>query len=105
MRLVDADEINWYDDGCDLCAFQQDIDKLPTIDAVEVVRCKDCKHRQELGWCPMYHLNYARYEWQLDDDCDDYTKDDGFCDRGEWGDDPSHPFADDVMMGEWKDDA
>lgn len=49
----------------------------------ELVRCKDCKHRQKLRECPMYHLNYERYEWQLDDDCDDYTKDYGFCDRGE----------------------
>ena len=53
----------------------------------EIVRCKDCKHRQELRECPMYHLNYERYEWQLDDDCDDYTKADGFCDRGERKDD------------------
>ena len=23
----------------------------PTVDAVEVVRCKDCKHRYEDSWC------------------------------------------------------
>ena len=27
---------------------------MPTVDAVEVVRCKDCKHRGDYG-CPMYH--------------------------------------------------
>lgn len=29
-----------------------DIDEAPTIDAVPVVRCKDCKHyRDSIGWC------------------------------------------------------
>ena len=27
------------------------LDKFPTIDAVPVVRCKDCKHRFEDSWC------------------------------------------------------
>ena len=27
------------------------VDKAPTIDAVEVVRCKDCKHRFQDSWC------------------------------------------------------
>lgn len=27
------------------------LDKMPTIDAVPVVRCKDCKHRFEDSWC------------------------------------------------------
>ena len=27
------------------------IRKRPTIDAVPVVRCKDCKHRFEDSWC------------------------------------------------------
>ena len=25
--------------------------EAPTVDAVEVVRCKDCKHRYEDSWC------------------------------------------------------
>lgn len=58
----------------------------PTVDAVEVVRCKDCKHRGDYG-CPMYHEEYI--EW--DDDGyheseiidHDRTRDDGFCDLGE----------------------
>ena len=60
--------------------------KLPTVDAVEVVRCKDCRHRGE--WCcPMY------YEEEIEWDDDGYTEvdyvphdrttDDGFCDMGE----------------------
>ena len=29
-----------------------DVDNAPTVDAVEVVRCRDCKHwHEETGWC------------------------------------------------------
>ena len=27
------------------------IEDAPTVDAVEVVRCKDCKHRYSDSWC------------------------------------------------------
>lgn len=27
------------------------IEQAPTIDAVPVVRCKDCKHHDVFGWC------------------------------------------------------
>ena len=27
------------------------IKKIPTVDAVEVLRCKDCKHRYKDSWC------------------------------------------------------
>lgn len=37
------------------CEIKQDfadmISDFPTVDAVEVVRCKDCKHRYEDSWC------------------------------------------------------
>lgn len=58
------------------------ISNAPTIDAVPVVRCKDCKHR---GYdvCPMWHDEYT-YD---DDDGGDYcvvdnTTDNGFCHMG-----------------------
>lgn len=52
MRLIDADRIvySWHIDADgeehDGVTLQSIIKKMPTIDAVEVVRCKDCKH-----WC------------------------------------------------------
>ena len=55
----------------------------PIVDAVPVIRCKDCKHRGGYR-CPMYHT-----ETSLDDldGFDDYNVDktdgDGFCHRGE----------------------
>ena len=48
------------------------IDNAPTIDAVPVVRCKDCKHRDtENGLC-----EGRGWPMQL-------VPDDGFCDKGE----------------------
>lgn len=58
MRLIDADElikripITHADDfqNCRNCSLLEDwevevlVDDAPTIDAVEVVRCKDCIH-------------------------------------------------------------
>lgn len=46
------------------------------IDAVEVVRCRDCVKRDTEG-CPM------RFWDEYDDGYTDNTKDDGFCNRGE----------------------
>lgn len=47
----------------------------------ELVRCKDCKHRQTDD-CPMYWM-----EWVIHTDNDyivyDYTTDDGYCNYGE----------------------
>ena len=61
-RLIDADELlkHAYDSGAWKDAetgFHQrvvdieDIDDAPTVDAVEVVRCKDCKFANE---CQLY---------------------------------------------------
>jgi len=44
-RYIDADAIPYITPLRETIAYKEDIDKMPTIDAVEVVRCKDCK------WC------------------------------------------------------
>lgn len=45
-------------------AFKESIDVLPSADAVEVVRCKDCKYWREwenrVGSC---HRSENRYNW------------------------------------------
>lgn len=45
MRLIDGDKLErkeyWGNERC------FDYDNAPTVDAVEVVRCKDCKHSWE----------------------------------------------------------
>ena len=64
MRLIDADMADVvivYDRSNELTPVSEVreylkrqktfLDKFPTIDAVPVVRCKDCKHRFEDSWC------------------------------------------------------
>ena len=51
------------------------VGKLPAVDAVEVVRCKDCNRRYDADECPMCCL--------IGGESHDYTADNGYCDRGE----------------------
>ena len=52
------------------------------IDAAPVIRCKDCDHRGE-DECPMRHVeSYYHTGWEeWDEIVDDYTTDNGYCDR------------------------
>lgn len=68
-RLIDADELeaefagrppDWYSTGTIL----RSIDSAPTIDAVPVVRCRECKHWSEhpegyLGVCSFISRNFV----------------------------------------------
>ena len=81
-RLIDANAMR---DDCmengeneyvyDTNAVLDSIDSQPTVDAVEVVRCKDCIRRYDTDECPMCFLIEGKY-------CE-YTNENGFCDRGE----------------------
>ena len=66
IRLIDADALmdvirqheyrlatkqGSIDYGMFTLGIQQAVDEQPTIDAVEVVRCRDCKHRYSDSWC------------------------------------------------------
>ena len=57
-RLIDLDKIKPIDfpstemDGLDVVRY---LNTIPTVDAVEVVRCKDCKRRIEKRWCYSLH--------------------------------------------------
>ena len=94
MRLIDADRLNkpiyaeednmtgsrmsydeicGYNDGIDIT--WNKIDQAPIIDAVPVVRCKDCIRRYDTDECPMCFLIEGKYY--------EYTNENGFCDRGE----------------------
>lgn len=54
----------WFADGFEEDRFWNSthvlaaIECLPSADAVEVVRCKDCKHNPKDAWfgCPMSHM-------------------------------------------------
>lgn len=53
-RLIDADRFkNWLMENYvlyDGCRSLKDIDAQPTVDAVSVVRCKDCKFSSMPEW-------------------------------------------------------
>ena len=49
------------------------VDKMPTVDAVEVIRCKNCKHRYTLS----SGMSFCKKIFQM------RAKDDDFCSYGE----------------------
>ena len=57
----------------------------------KLVRCKDCKYFDGQELCNR-HFIFVGNDTQF------------FCRDGKWKDDPSHPFADDVMMERGEDD-
>lgn len=82
MRLIDADALGVVRCGKDIlpaayCAGWNGlvnlIEQAPTIDAVHVVRCKDCNKR-DTSWCPMY---YARLRMEDNDFCSYGERKDG----------------------------
>lgn len=92
MRLIDADElINDINNGLwdwdevqnitGVTVLKQmisDIQNTKTVDAVPVIRCKDCKHwdnENDIGWCDI-HSNFSDDEWTMFDA-------DDFCSAGE----------------------
>ena len=80
MRLIDLDS-EYIQETLYRRSFKtrQDIEEwlnsAPTIDAVPVVRYKDCIRRYDTDECPMCFLIEGKYY--------DYTNENGFCDRGE----------------------
>lgn len=76
MRLIDADALVASLEKTPICIAADKskmfhlIEKATTVDAVEVVRCKDCRHSDYIG-----HTLYC-YE------CDRNTNEDGYCSEG-----------------------
>ena len=91
VRLIDANELKaklysllkieeappMFIEGLETALAVADV--APTIDAVQVVRCRECVFRGQHDLCPMnirvYMLDEVAYL-----DC---TEDDGFCHKGE----------------------
>ena len=87
-RLIDADALKKYmcfkcndeysDEPCEPsdCGFRNAIGDAPTVDAVEVVRCKDCRYRifdnvTQEWFCNSVHSGFV------------YAKCNDFCSYGE----------------------
>ena len=78
--LIDADELKlelkWLE--CDRPVYHDvmsTIDDAPTVDAVEVIRCKDCEHSKY--WYRDKHLCYLWSETGIG------VFEDGYCSYGE----------------------
>ena len=71
-------EANWPNDPLLLHIALNLLEKLPRVDAVEVVRCKGCKHwEKETGSCTEHPTYYDHgMDWYI------YDEDD-FCSCGE----------------------
>ncbi len=84
MRLIDADALE--KEFCHGCQYENNkyvncidcaVANAPTINAIEVVRCKECKHRPEYdgpnhivfpdGICPC-QCEDCYYDWMPSDD-------------------------------------
>lgn len=82
MRLIDADalmekEYSRLRGGDVLWRIPPShIDLAPTIDAVPLVRCCECRHRYTTNCSMYYECSQCGGQW-------DRTTDDGFCDRGQ----------------------
>lgn len=82
MKLIDADafrhqmyhevfekdgEDQRWDSGCWMRykLFEKVLKEQPAVDAVEVVRCRDCKHNPNDTWfeCPISNLPYKEDRW------------------------------------------
>ncbi len=89
MRLIDADELDMYDClksyyGDAWGDAQKEIENAPTVDAVPVVRCKDCKHFEKDQWgkagdLPLITAHCVCKKWG--NGC--CTDEDGYCFLGE----------------------
>lgn len=87
-RLIDTDSAyavltDYYHHTTDTqhAALREALGRVESVDAVPVVRCKDCKHYQ-FADNRAFGFPVKRCEWTGFEDVDD----EDFCSRGEWKD-------------------
>ena len=87
MRLIDADKINYHehtecmghgDFETVRTVTDKEIAEIPIVDAVEVVRCRDCKHWDSETWFCDINSAFGHHglDWNTFDEED-------FCSYGE----------------------
>lgn len=64
-RLIDADNIPWFVEGVgDIPVItKEEIDKMPTVDAVPVIRCRNCRWGKETCGNIECNMEYHSYDW------------------------------------------
>lgn len=73
MRLIDADSLEPYyrlmqdnATGMNMMALPDGVvDQQPTVDAVPVIRCRDCIYKNEYGRCTFY-INFHHWTDDMD---------------------------------------
>lgn len=78
-RHIDADELEKsLEDSCDshtktmyFMEFMEYVDEQPTVDAAEVIQCKNCEHSQLVNWKRYCTGGFSTVIWPVVDD-DDY---------------------------------
>ena len=78
MRLIDADALDMYERlksyyGDAWRDAQEEIDNAPTVDAVPVIRCRECKHSDAYNHCTRLSIwnkpeDFCSYAERKDDD-------------------------------------
>ena len=81
MRLINADKFILALMGASLSSVDEDtildlVDSIPTVDAVPVVRCEDCKHSRETADGRGLFCSVWGRGWH-------WVQPDGFCSYGE----------------------
>ena len=75
-RYIDADELKrnhmfYHEADNRSYAEERDIDETPTVDAVPVVRCRECKHTKDDGCGAIYCKIWDKWEMPEDFYCAD----------------------------------
>ena len=87
-RLIDADELSkLVGEPIEVFLRRLDLKLPPIVDAVEVVRCKDCIHKPT-GSGVNHHITFPEQDYRCPCRCEDYwyswmPDDDWFCANGE----------------------
>lgn len=89
-RLIDADKIKYYehtecmghgDFETVRTVTDKEIAEIPTVDAVEVVRCMDCKYHEDTSVTGFEHCCLYGLTMRYNDFCS-YGKQEGGADNG-----------------------
>lgn len=84
MRLIDADKIEFHGLNNRVCpdlSAQDVIDEQPTIDAVSVVRCRECENYGKIGDCQSLDLRICIHSDTINHDF--FPDPDFFCAYGQ----------------------
>lgn len=87
MRLIDADELAAKHPKIASRSMKYNLDRAPTIDAVEVVRCRDCKYAKPVPKAKAPYIADGTFCCLVQRGDETYGVSvvwaDGYCDEGE----------------------